>query len=241
MNTKKNSKEKKTILSQEDIMKVLDSCYEKAINGIPHVSKSIDEFALDYISKEGRKSDAAKAMIKTQVIKCATSGFITGFGGVITLPVSVPANLASVLYVQVRMIACVAYMAGYDVKSDQVQTLIYACLAGVSIGEVIKKTGVQIGEKFAVQLIQKIPFDAIKAINQKVGFKLLTKFGEKGIINLGKLVPGVGATITGGIDLFETRVIGQRAYKMFFDNDFTVLDESDIVIIDEEELTNIDM
>ena len=31
------------------------------------------------------------------------------------------------------MIACTAYMAGYDLSSDQVQTFVYACLAGVSV------------------------------------------------------------------------------------------------------------
>ena len=58
-------------------------------------------------------------------------------------------------------------------------------------------------------------------INQKVGFRFITKFGSKGIINLGKLVHGVGAVIGGGLDLVETKVISARAYKWFFEGDFT--------------------
>ena len=45
---------------------------------------------------------------------------------------------------------------------------------------------------------------------------MIGKFGEKGILNLGKLVPGVGAVINGGLDYAETKVIGNRAYKAFF-------------------------
>ncbi|WP_458256038.1 hypothetical protein [Dysosmobacter welbionis] len=58
-------------------------------------------------------------------------------------------------------------------------------------------------------------------INQKVGFRFITKFGSKGIINLGKLVPGVGAVIGGGLDLVETKAISARAYKWFFEGDFS--------------------
>ena len=67
-------------------------------------------------------------MIDNAVVKCTTSGFLNGFGGLIVLPVTLPANVTSVLYVQMRMIASVAYMAGLNVRSDVVQTLIYACM-----------------------------------------------------------------------------------------------------------------
>ena len=119
-----------------------------------------------------------------------------------------------------RMIACTAYLAGYDLKSDQVQTLVYACLAGVSVTEVVKQTGVKIGVKMATSAIKKIPGKTLTKINQKVGFRFVTKFGEKGVINLGKLVPGVGAVIGGGLDYVETKVIAKRAYDWFIEGEF---------------------
>lgn len=63
------------------------------------------------------------------------------------MPVSIPANIGSVLYVQIRMIACTAYLAGYDLNADQVQTFIYACLAGVSVNGVVKNAGIKVGVK----------------------------------------------------------------------------------------------
>lgn len=89
--------------------------------------------ANDYLKKYKTKEEACKAMIRNQIAKCATSGFITGFGGFITMPVTLPANITSVIYVQMRMIACTSYMAGFDLDSDQTQTLVYACLANVLI------------------------------------------------------------------------------------------------------------
>ena len=43
-----SEKEKKTVIAQEDVMKILDSCYEKCLNGIPKVSPSVEEMANDY-------------------------------------------------------------------------------------------------------------------------------------------------------------------------------------------------
>ena len=224
MKEDKKEENKKKPVTQEDIMKVLNNCYEKALNGVPKVSPSIEEFAKNYLDKETNNNKAAKAMIKNQVVKCTTSGFLTGFGGIITLPVTIPANVGSVLYVQMRMIACIAYLAGYDLKSDQVQTLVYACLAGVAVTDVIKQAGIKFGIKLTNATIKKIPGKALIKINQKVGFRFITKAGTTGIINLSRVVPVVGAVAGGGIDYFETKAIANRAYKWFFKNDFSVDD-----------------
>jgi hypothetical protein len=43
----------------------------------------------------------------------------------------------------------------------------------------------------------------------------LSKYGGKGIINLGKTVPLVGGVIGGTIDTFTTNLIGNTARKIF--------------------------
>ena len=228
--------EKRKTISQDDVMKLLDVCYEKCLNGIPKVSPKVEELAKDYLGKYKTREIACKEMINKQIVKCTTSGFLTGFGGLITLPVSIPANVGSVLYVQMRMIACIAYMGGYELKSDQTQTFINACLAGVSVNQLIKAAGVKFGTKFATGMIKKIPGKVLTKINQKVGFRFLTKFGSKGLVNLGKLVPGVGAVIGGGLDFAETKVISQRAYKWFMEGDFSANKDEEIIEIDPSEL-----
>lgn len=217
-----SKKDKKAVVSQEDIMKILDSCYDKCRNGVSKVSPNVEDMANEYLRRYETKELACKAMLKNQVTKCTTSGFITGFGGIITMPVTLPANVASVLYVQMRMIACAAYMAGFELDSDETQTFVYACLAGVTVNEVVKQASIKFGIKFANGLIKKIPGKVLTKINQKVGFRFITKFGTKGIVNLGKLLPGVGAVVGGGLDFVETKIIAQRSYKWFFKHDFSV-------------------
>lgn len=236
---------KRSLFSEGEIKDFLDKLYDYCLAGIPKVSRPINELADDYQSKYQDTKEAAKTMIKNQIIKCTTAGAITGLGGIITLPATVSADVGSVLYIQMRMIACTAYMAGYELNSDQVQTIVYACLAGVAVNELIKKVGMQFGEKLAVNAIKKIPGSVLIKINQRVGFRFLTKFGQKGLINFGKLVPGIGALISGGFDCFETTVIGNRAYKWFFENNFSIDNNPstpDYVLSDEEinELNNED-
>lgn len=225
----------KELVSEQDMMKFLDEAYKKVLDGIPRVSPPVKTLAEDYLKKHKTKEEACKSMMKNQIIKCTTSGAIAGFGGLITLPVTLPANIANVLYVQMRMIACTAYMAGYELNSDQTQTFVYACLAGVAVNQLLKKVGIKIGEKIFDNLIDKIPGRVLNAINKKVGMRLLTKYGTKGAINLGKLIPGVGAAIGGGLDFFETKIIANRAYKWFFENNLEINDDTEEDIIIEAE------
>ena len=224
--------EKEKVLKQEDVLPRLEKLYEKAVNGIPKVSKPIEQLATEYLEKNDSTEKAAKSFSKYQIAKCTTSGFITSFGGVLMLPVTVPANIGSVLYVQMRMIACLAHMGGYDLSSDQVQTLVYVCLAGISIDEIVKRVGIQFGNKFGKALVEKIPGKTLQAINKAVGFRMFTKFGETGLINIGKMVPVIGALVGGGFDFAETRAISKRAYKMFIEGDFSVTNKESEALAD---------
>jgi hypothetical protein len=59
------------------------------------------------------------------------------------------------------------------------------------------------------------PGATISRINQAVGFRLLTKFGETGVVNLGKAVPILGGIIGGAVDEVEIQVIRKVAINTF--------------------------
>ncbi|OUH17033.1 hypothetical protein AZ018_005109 [Klebsiella pneumoniae] len=157
------------------------------------------------------------SLIRWQNTKSATTGFVSGLGGIITLPVSIPASIATVMYVQISMITTIAIMGGYDVKDDRVKALVYSCLAGNAAKDILKGTGIVIGSKLSTQLIKNISRETITAINKRVGFRLLTKFGEKGAINLGKMIPLVGGVIGGTFDGVSTNIVGNIARKTFIE------------------------
>lgn len=204
-------------MNTNKMIEVLDWAYDKSMNGIPG-GKSSEELAEEYLGKNNNPESAANNLIKWQIRKCATSGFLTGLGGIITLPVAIPANISSVLYVQMRMIAAIAYMGNYDIRDDSVKSLVYICMTGNSAGDVFKGIGIKLGTKLTQNAINKISFTTIKKINQVVGTRLITKFGQTGIINLGKAVPFVGGIVGGGMDAASTKIIGNVSKKVFILN-----------------------
>ena len=195
-------------------MKAMDWAYDKAINGVSGVD-SAEEMASDYLQGEGTLRDKANSLIRWQNAKAGATGFITGLGGLLTLPVALPANITTVLFVQIRMIAAIAKMGGYDLKNDRVKSLVYSCLVASSALDVAKQTGIAIGERVAMNAIKNMSGEIVKQINQKVGFRLFTKFGEKGIVNFGKAIPVVGGIIGGLFDTVSTNTIGNVARDTF--------------------------
>ena len=201
-------------IDQGMIMDALDYCYDKAVNGLPGLDTA-EELAQSYSKGAGSSSDKAKRLVKWQVAKAGTSGFVTGLGGLITLPVAIPANITSVIYVQTRMIAAIASMGKHDIRSDEVRTLSYMCLCGSAITDVAKDIGIQVGAKLSVNAINKISGATITKINQAVGFRLVTKFGQTGVVNLGKAVPLLGGIIGGTVDVISTKTVGKVAINTF--------------------------
>ncbi|MFK3711171.1 EcsC family protein [Leclercia adecarboxylata] len=205
-------------ISEGKIMQVLDWAYNKALDGSIPGTDSAYEMAENYLKGEEDLVAKVNSLIRWQNTKSATTGFVSGLGGVITLPVAVPASIATVMYVQIRMITAIAVMGGYDVKDDRVKALVYTCLAGNAAKDILKGTGIVIGSKMSAQLIKSISKETIFAINKMVGFRLLTKFGEKGAINLGKMIPLVGGVIGGTFDGISTNVVGNVARKTFIES-----------------------
>lgn len=201
-------------LSESKIMQALDWAYDKAINGVAGLD-SASELAESYMQKDCSFIDKANSLIRWQNTKAGTSGFLTGLGGIITMPVTLPTNITSVMYVQIRMIAAIAHIGGHDVRDDRVKSLVYACLAGNAAKDILKDIGIVVGTKLTTSAIKNISGKTIIAINQKVGFRLLTKFGEKGVVNLGKAVPLIGGLIGGTVDSATTNTIGNIARDTF--------------------------
>ena len=201
-------------LTERKVMEALDWTYDKAINGVLGLD-SAEELAASYADSGQSPTKRANALIRSQIVKAGTSGFLAGLGGLLITPVTVPANLLSVWYVQIRMIAAIAHMGGHHLKDDKVRTLVFTCLAENAAKDILKDMGIVVGKQLSKQAVKAIPSKAIVAINQAVVFRLLTKFGEKGAGSLGKAIPLIGGVIGGTFDSVSTNTIGNVARDTF--------------------------
>ncbi len=195
-------------------MKILDWAYERALSGIPSLDTA-GEMAQKYMEMGGTIHDKANALIRRQNLKAGGSGFITGVGGLMMLPVAIPANLASVLYIQIRMIAAIAHMGGHNLRDDKVKMLVFMCLAGSITKDFLVEAGVKLGAKISTRAVGSLSESSILMINERVGFRLLATYGGKGTVNLGKSLPLIGGVIGGTIDIVTTNMIGNMARNIF--------------------------
>lgn len=198
------AKRQNTQVNKGIIAKTLDWAYSKAVSGFTGVDSAYD-LGNSYLAQKGSLEDQVDSLIKWQVAKAATSGFVTGLGGVMIMPLTVPANIASVIYVQIRMIAAIAYMGGHDIREDRVKSLIYICMVGNGAKELLKDMSVKAGERLATK------------IAEKVSINIASKTGQKSVTSLGKAVPVLGGVVGGSYDAITTRVVGKVAKKIFID------------------------
>ncbi|MDN5918007.1 MAG: EcsC family protein [Pseudonocardia sp.] len=167
------------------------------------------------VSAGGDRELAIRKLIATHVRLAAMSGFVTGAGGLITLPIAVPAALTGLYVTATRMVASIAYLRGHDLRSEEVRSAILVCLLGSGASTALGKAGVEIGQKSALAALRKLPGRVLIDINKRIGFRLVTKAGEKGVINLTKLVPLVGAPIGATVDGVGCRAIATYALRTF--------------------------
>lgn len=216
--------ENSTQVSQEEqeqmsskMLQVMDWAFEKANGNVPGFGTS-QEMAQKYLQKYGSVNKAIDKLINWQITSAATAGFVTNLGGLPAMPITLPANIAGVMAIQLRMIGAIAELGGFHENTEEKKTGMYLCLLGSQAGDVLSKTASQFAVKFATASLKKVPGAVLTKINQQVGFRLLTKFGEKGLLNIHKAIPILGGVVSGTIDGFSTYAIAKAAKALFLND-----------------------
>ncbi|WP_329101722.1 EcsC family protein [Micromonospora sp. NBC_01699] len=155
-------------------------------------------------------------LIKESMAASSTNGFFTGLGGFVTMPVTLPANVAGALVINARLVGAIAYLRGYDISDPHVQTVITLATAGGTLGSALHGVGVKIGTKLTAQVIKAIPIAVIRRINARVGFMLLAKYGtQRSVLTLAKGIPIAGGVVGAGVDATFTALVGRAAKASF--------------------------
>lgn len=196
------------------VAKLIDWIIDVGVNGFG-VLPAAEKVAEHHRRMCSTEEEAIDSVIAWRTAHAAGTGFVTGLGGLVTLPISIPTGLASSYALAANTSAAIAILRGYDIESDQARTFILLSLIGDASVEVLRTVGINIGAKIAKNFINQVPGKILIEINKKVGFRLITKAGEKGVVNLMKLVPLVGGVIGAGFDSTFVNCCGKTAKKLF--------------------------
>jgi EcsC protein family len=195
--------------------RLIDQVIEFGVNGGGPLSGAA-QIADEHLIEAGGDRDAAvRKVVASHVRLAALSGFVTGLGGVVTLPVAVPAAAAGLYVLATRMSAGIAHLRGYDIGTAEVRTAVLVSLLGSAGASVLKRAGVEFGRRSAAFALERMSAALLVEINKRVGYTLIAKAGEKGLLGLGKLVPFVGGPIGATVDGLSCRTIATYAMNTF--------------------------
>ena len=181
-------------------------------------SKHIEDYVenLRRLNPDIDNSRLVKKIISRRSLKAGGVGAITNLGGIVTMPITMPADLYLSFRIQIRMVLAVAYIYGWDIKDRETATDVLLVIGGNGTMEALSSAGIKIGEEFAKKAVNKyINREVMKKINKIVSRKLITKAGEKSFTSFTKLVPVVGAPIGGTINWVGTQAVGKTAQQFY--------------------------
>lgn len=194
------------------------------IDGIGPVD-SVEEVVARLRRKHGEDATGVEAAIKEvvsdHVKKAGVGGFLTGAGGVVTMPVSLPANVLEFYVLATRMVASIATLRGYDVTTKGARSAVLLSLVGADADDVLRKAGLGTvagmtgSGRLAAMAANRMPRAAAMMINKAVGFRLLTQVGGRALTRFVRYVPVAGGIVGAGLDGLLMKRIADHARAEF--------------------------
>ncbi len=198
---------------------------QKGLAGTGPLSSAKD-LAAEYLddARYATNDERVDALIERETLKNFATGFVTGVGGVITLPVSIPSALAASWLIQARMAGAIASLYGHDLAAARTQTAVLMSLAGDVAKDAMQGLGIPFGPKLTQRAVEQIPGRALVEINKRVGSRLLMRAGERSLSSFSRFVPIVGGVVGGALDAVVCRMVGHTAKTLLRRREGTVLE-----------------
>ena len=205
---------------------------QKGIAGTGPMASASD-LAREYLDdpRYATNDERVDALIERETIKNFATGFVAGVGGVITLPVSIPSALAASWLIQARMAGAIASLYGHDLAAARTQTSVLMSLAGDVAKDAMQGLGIPFGSRLTQRAVEQIPGRALVEINKRIGSRLLTSAGQRGMSSFSRFVPIVGGVVGGALDAIVCRMVGRTAKSLLRRPDGTVV-EGEIVLVE---------
>jgi hypothetical protein len=193
---------------------LLRPLYGRALEGLPLLGTPA-QTAGRYLVRPGKIVERADDMAAVHIALSASTGFVCGLGGFLTLPVTLPTNVAGVALLQLHLCASTAFLAGLDPKDASVRELSIACLTGETTlasrdetQEVVDRSAVKVAER-GIRLLAETAVSMAEAAGRFSATRFVTRRIPR------RSLPLVGGMIGGMSDLYATRKVAAAAREAF--------------------------
>ncbi len=186
----------------------------RAIDGVgpfPPAAAAADKQLAD---AGGNRKKAVRAIIDNHVRYAGASGLVTNLGGLVTMTVTVPANLTGIALIQFRMVAAVAHLHGYDLTDARVRNAVLVCVLGEeSVNSLLKAKQIPAPPMaIATAPVHDPALDAV--VSAEVARGLVARVtGRRLASTVSRRVPGLGGVVGMGADGWATYKVGTYAER----------------------------
>jgi hypothetical protein len=162
-----------------------------------------------------QRGDVAKAIhdvIENNVRLAGGQGFVTNVGGLVTLAVSIPANVTGLAIIQCRMVAGIAHLRGHDLADPRVRNAILAMLLGEEqVSDLVRKRKLP-APPMALATAPAHDPTIDGTISAVVASDIIARVaGKRLATTVGRRVPVIGGVVGASADGYATWRIGRYA------------------------------
>ena len=192
--------------------------------------RSIVDFALDgsaafpgakataarSLESKGDRESAIDSLVIYHVSMASAQGFLTSVGGLLTLPVGLPANIAGLAVLSVRMIGAIAHLRGYDVDDRRVRAALTLAMLGDDEVRRLVADGRLPTSPLAIATAPVFDPDLDRLISERVMGSLAGRLGGKHLaVVVVRRIPLVGGGVGAAVDGWLTFGLAGYARREF--------------------------
>lgn len=167
------------------------------------------------IAEHSDPERAIDAMVRPHLRLAAANGFVTGMGGLVALPIALPANVLGFYLIATRLVAGIAATRGHEIRQPEVRSAVLLALVGADAHDLLRKAGYAGTGPLVNLAAQRLPGPVLMAVNKGVAFRLLSQVGKRSLPRFGRVVPLVGGVVGAGLDAYLLKRIADHARQEF--------------------------
>jgi hypothetical protein len=187
---------------------------ERAIDGIGPVPGAAESAEHALADAHGDTDKAIDSVIGAHIRLAGAQGFLTNLGGLVTMAVTAPANLAAVAVLQCHLAATILYIRDYDLTDPNVRDAALVCLLDDDSRRALAKDAKT--DVSPQSLVKGLHGPEVRnLISRAVVGDLIAGIGGKRLAAFAaKRIPVLGGAVGAAGDALATRRVGRETARM---------------------------
>jgi uncharacterized protein (DUF697 family) len=186
--------------------------FDRAVDGVGPLRGAAASADHQLAEHGGDVDRAVRALVDSHVRLAGIQGFVTNIGGLVTMAVTIPANISGLALLQCHLVAGIAHLRGYDLDDARVRNAVMACLVGEDGVKALVRSRQLPSSPMAIATAPHHDPALDHKIASEVAGELIARVaGKRTIAMIARRTPVLGGGVGAVTDGFATYQVGRYA------------------------------